>query len=226
MVETIVPGTYITVRSEGLISAGRVATGIVGVVGTAASGPVDTPVTLSGFANAREVFGNPDAFKKPEFPEKPLTLVRALEQIYNNGASSVIAVRVAGGTAESAEYVVRDGEGNATVTLEAKTPGSWGNDIQIKVAKAEADGWIEEEIPGPGESLTYKPVVEPKVPQARVAQIRVYRAASKGTQSLKVIYQEEVAEPELQMGQVAIKLADGSLTFAAGEELGEGDRNF
>ena len=40
MAEMIIPGTYIDVRAEGLISAGRIATGVVGLVGTAASGPI------------------------------------------------------------------------------------------------------------------------------------------------------------------------------------------
>jgi hypothetical protein len=40
MIETILPGTYITVRDEGLISAGSIASGNIGIVGTAAKGAV------------------------------------------------------------------------------------------------------------------------------------------------------------------------------------------
>jgi len=60
MPEMIISGTYIDVRAEGLISGGRIATGIVGVLGTAASGPIGSPLTLGGFADARELFGLPD----------------------------------------------------------------------------------------------------------------------------------------------------------------------
>jgi hypothetical protein len=98
MTEMIVPGTYITVRPEGLISAGRVAVGIVGVVGTAANGAVGVPVTLSGLADAREEFGLPDDFDRPEDEDNPLTLVRALDHAYNNGAASVVAVRISSRT--------------------------------------------------------------------------------------------------------------------------------
>lgn len=35
MPEMILPGTYIEVRDEGLISAGRISTGNIGIVGTA-----------------------------------------------------------------------------------------------------------------------------------------------------------------------------------------------
>ena len=95
MPEMIIPGTYITVRAEGQISAGRIATGIVGVVGTSARGPINTPVILSGFSDAREMFGLPDNYERPADGLNPLTLLRSLEQIYNNGAASVVAVRVA-----------------------------------------------------------------------------------------------------------------------------------
>ncbi|HEY6887307.1 MAG TPA: hypothetical protein VI300_05990, partial [Solirubrobacter sp.] len=128
MAEMVIPGTYIEVRAEGLISAGQIATGIIGIVGTAARGPVGTPVTLSGFSAARDAFGAADTFTRPRDGAHPLTLVRALEHVYNNGASGVIAVRAAGSTQETADFALRDASGNATVTLSAKTPGSWGND--------------------------------------------------------------------------------------------------
>src|SRR4051812_3362734 len=104
MTEMVIPGTYITVRAEGLISAGGVATGIVGIVGTAANGPVGVPVTLSGFTDARDRYGLPDNFDRPEDGTKPLTLVRALEHVYKNGAASVVAVRVAGPNQSSATF--------------------------------------------------------------------------------------------------------------------------
>src|SRR5687767_13171028 len=117
MPEMIVPGTYIDVRAEGLISAGRIATGIVGVVGTASSGPVGVPVTLSGFSNAREIFGSPDDFDRPVDGSNPLTLTRALQHIYANGASTVIGVRVAKSTARAATFAVRDGADHTVAVL-------------------------------------------------------------------------------------------------------------
>ena len=135
MVESIIPGTYITVRSEGLISAGRVATGIVGIVGTASSGPINEPVTLAGFADAQAIFGAADDYRLPKGAQ-PLTLIRALEHLYNNGASSVIAVRVAGPSQSKATYAVLDAGNNTIATLTAATPGTWGNDINLTVEAA------------------------------------------------------------------------------------------
>ena len=63
--EMVIPGTYIEVRAEGLISVGSIATGNIGVVGTASRGPVDTVVPLGSYADALDTFGAYDAFKDP-----------------------------------------------------------------------------------------------------------------------------------------------------------------
>jgi len=142
MAEMIIPGTYVDVRAEGLISARGVATGILGVIGTAHAGPIGVPVTLSGFSQARDFFGLPDDFAVPDDGSNPLTLTRALQQAYANGASSVIAVRVASPRRASASYALKDGTGNTVAKLIAATPGRWGNDIQISVDEAKAPARI------------------------------------------------------------------------------------
>jgi hypothetical protein len=130
MVEAILPGTYITVRDEGLISAGQVVSGNIGIVGTAAKGPVDEVQILGSFSEAKEIFGDID-------PDRQLTLIQALEQIYNNGGKTVYAVRTATG-ATNAAYKIKDSSDKNLVNLEAKTPGTWGNNIKIKISDADS----------------------------------------------------------------------------------------
>lgn len=130
MVEAILPGTYITVRDEGLISAGQVVSGNIGIVGTAAKGPVDEVQILGSFSEAKAIFGEID-------PARQLTLIQALEQIYNNGGKTVYAVRTAAKAAK-ATYKIKDSSEKDLVTLEAKTPGNWGNDIKIKITDADS----------------------------------------------------------------------------------------
>lgn len=130
MVEAILPGTYITVRDEGLISAGQVVSGNIGIVGTAANGPVDEVQILGSFSEAKAIFGEID-------PARQLTLIQALEQIYNNGGKTVYAVRTATNAAKAA-YQIKDSSDKNLVKLEAKTPGTWGNDIKIKIADADS----------------------------------------------------------------------------------------
>ena len=130
MVEAILPGTYVTVRDEGLISAGQVVSGNIGIVGTAAKGPVDEVQILGSFSEAKAIFGEID-------PARQLTLIQALEQIYNNGGKTVYAVRT-GATATKATYKIKDSFDTDLVKLEAKTPGTWGNDIKIKISDADS----------------------------------------------------------------------------------------
>ena len=68
--EMILPGTYIEVRAEGLIAVGSIATGNVGIVGTAAKGPVGTAVPIGGVPEAIDVFGPADQFSAPDLALK------------------------------------------------------------------------------------------------------------------------------------------------------------
>jgi hypothetical protein len=139
MVEAILPGTYITVRDEGLISAGQVVSGNIGIVGTAAKGPVDKVQILGSFSEAKEIFGDID-------PDRQLTLIQALEQIYNNGGKTVYAVRTAT-KADNAAYQIKDSTDKNLVKLEAKTPGTWGNNIKIKISDADSPAKSEDADP-------------------------------------------------------------------------------
>ena len=110
MVEAILPGTYITVRDEGLISAGQVVSGNIGIVGTAAKRPVDEVQILGSFSEAKAIFGEID-------PARQLTLIQALEQIYNNGGKTVYAVRTAT-NATKATYQTKDSSDKNLVKLD------------------------------------------------------------------------------------------------------------
>jgi hypothetical protein len=182
----IIPGTYIDVRSEGLISAGRIATGVVGVIGTASSGPVGKPITLASFANARDIFGLPDDLASPEDGNNPLTLVRALQQVYNNGASSVIAVRVAGSTRTSATFALRDSSDRTVATLTAASPGTWANDMAIKVEDATEDCLINgENVPAPFNALRYSGVVV-----SAQNRLQIKRGITRQTQNRRIVYKQ------------------------------------
>jgi hypothetical protein len=138
MPEMILPGTYVEVRDEGLISAGRISTGNIGIVGTASKRNDLGVVLISSLSEAREKFGSAD---------DDLTLVRSLQFIYQNGGRNVYAVctgacsqyilpvttdaLAAGTTLPEAEKK----DGVKGITLQAKTPGSAGDGITIEVAE-------------------------------------------------------------------------------------------
>ncbi|MHC4399727.1 MAG: phage tail sheath protein, partial [Planctomycetota bacterium] len=147
MTEMILPGTYIEVRDEGLIVAGRISVGNLGVVGTASKGKIEEPVLLSRYDEATEVFGDYDPFIDGKSDE--LTLVRALEQAYKQGAKKVYAVRVTGKsgsatTAAKSQITLQSSTGPC-VKLTGLTAGTWANEIGVNVADAEENAFIESE---------------------------------------------------------------------------------
>ena len=139
--EMVLPGTYIEVRSEGLIGVSGIATGNLGVVGTASRGPVGEVVLLGSYAEAVETFGLYDEWKTGA-NDHPLTLTRTLEQAFRGGASTVYAVRIgAAGSLRSAEWDLEDkGATAATIlfSLRAASPGTWANDIEVKLTDGPA----------------------------------------------------------------------------------------
>lgn len=136
MPEVILPGTYVTVRDEALITSGRISTGNIGIVGTASKGPVNDVQIIGNFSEAREIFGESD----PWTGTNDLTLIRALEQIYNNGGRTVYAVRTANGTPVQAAYQTVDSNPSNLTLLQANTPGTWGNEIEISISDGASGG--------------------------------------------------------------------------------------
>jgi hypothetical protein len=127
--EMILPGTYIEVRPEGLIGVGSIATGNIGIVGTAARGARHAVVPLGSFAEAIDAFGPYD----PASTTNALTLVRALELAFRGGAHDIYAVRIANGDPTKASRMVKAAGDADAFRLTAKDAGSYGNAITLGV---------------------------------------------------------------------------------------------
>ena len=83
--ETILPGTYIEVRAEGLLTIGAIPTGNVGIIGTAEMGSSRIE-NLSNYEEGRGRFGEPGAWD-PSAGDDNLNLVRALK-LMRSGSST------------------------------------------------------------------------------------------------------------------------------------------
>jgi len=129
--EMVLPGTYIEVRAEGLISVGGIVTGRIGIVGTASRGPVMTPVSLGSYTQAKEVFGGYDAWVDGASNE--LSLIRVLEQGFNNSATDVLAVRIKGSEPAGAHVDLPDVDNDDQITVQVTDPGSWANGTAAEV---------------------------------------------------------------------------------------------
>jgi hypothetical protein len=213
--EMIIPGTYIEVRAEGLIGVTGIATGNVGIVGTASKGPVGGPATiLSSFADAQQIFGSYDAWGGGANNE--LTLVRALQQVFGNGASTVYAVRVAAGGGVAASRALTDATGNVVV-ITAKTPGTWGHDITVQVKPASANAFVAARK----QNVSAAPL-QPLHTHIVVSAQNVVRVI-KGTtgQSIRLALSPAVAASP---GNVHVDPATGNLTFDPGDQPASGDQ--
>lgn len=204
MAEVILPGTYVTVRDDALISAGRVASGNIGIVGTAAKGPINEFQIIGSFSEAREVFGDKDAWIDGSSNE--LTLLRALEHVYNNGGRTVYAVRVASSVTARAAYQTRDGSSGPLTRLEARTAGTWGNEIKIKVAPATGPSFVTETLAGNAASLQRANVVA----DSPLNSIRARQASTGQTLTYQIVYD---TGPDNAQPQVRVDTATGELTF-------------
>lgn len=160
MTESIILGTYIDGRAEGLLTAEGVSTGGLPVVATASAGPVLRPTTLAMPGQARLQYGAPDDPGDPEDGEDAKPLVRAIELCYGSGASTVVGVRVAVSSAANASLAIRDA-GAPVAELTAVSPRTWADAVQALVGPATEDCLIEgEQVPAPFDELAFTPVLE------------------------------------------------------------------
>lgn len=210
--EMIIPGTYIEVRSEGLIGVAGVATGNIGIVGTAAKGPVDEVVILSSYTDARDTFGSYDGWVDGSASE--LTLVRALQQAFSNGASTVYAVRT--GAAEAAGITLSDATG-AVLRLVGKTPGTWAREISVSVRAADDHGFVEARRQDVGAGAL-QPLHLRIVSSPRNA-VRIVRAASGRISSLVLAISGNVARGR----RAVVDPATGVMSFHASDAPVSGD---
>ncbi|QTE31198.1 phage tail sheath C-terminal domain-containing protein [Pengzhenrongella sicca] len=209
MTETVLPGVLIEVRPEGLIVPGAITVGNVGVVGTAGKGAVGTPQLLGSYSDATGRFGAYDRWVDGASGE--LTLVRALEQAYRFGASTVWAVRVADSNAVAATADLASPTG-PNVTVAALSPGTWGNELTVAVSTADANAVVgSEEVAGTPPTLAHSPVVHSAVNRILV------RPAAGGADAVPGIVYDAAPGPT----QVGVDTTTGVLTF--GSAPGAGD---
>lgn len=214
--EMIIPGTYIEVRAEGLIGVSGIATGNLGVVGTANMGPVDTVEILSSFSDATAAFGAADAWAGGTNNE--LTLVRALQQAFAGGATTVYAVRAAAGTPAKGSRALVKGP-DTVATLTAKSPGTWAGDVTVQVIAASANAFVlPRNVPVDGTGATA--ALLPNVVASPRNAVKVTRGGTGQTSRLALVPQ---ATGTPTAGTAFVNPATGALTFAATDKPAAGD---
>jgi hypothetical protein len=207
--EMILPGTYIEVRAEGLLSGGLISTGNIGLIGTAEMG--DTQVaTLSSFEEGRTRYGDPGDWDPAPRATGNVHLVRALRYIFDNGASTVYAQRVLNpASARVAMFALSNDSNTPILGLRAKTPGAWGNRLLIRVEKVDSKELVVDEQPIRSNGvlrLSAESLITPTSEQPNLGNVSV------SDQGVQRKYQLQQGAPSTQIVQV--NPADRSLTFA------------
>jgi Phage tail sheath protein subtilisin-like domain/Phage tail sheath C-terminal domain len=174
--EMILPGTYVEVRAEGLLAGGLISTGNIGLIGTAERGDGEIAI-LSSFEDGRAKYGDAGQWDPSGGSAGNIHLVRALRYLFANGARTVYAQRVFDETSAKAATLSLTGDANTPVVqLQAKTPGSWGNRLQIRVEEADAQSQVDDEavVRSNGAiKLTAEAVVAPTSNQPSIGNVTV-----------------------------------------------------
>lgn len=111
------PGVYIEEIPSQVRTIVGVPTSITAFIGRAARGPVDEPVTINSYGDFERIFGG---------LWLPSSLGYAVRDFFTNGGGQAIVVRLAPGAAAAAITV-------GALTLEAKYPGTWSNNLRVRI---------------------------------------------------------------------------------------------
>ncbi len=115
------PGVYIEEVPSGVRTIVGVATSITAFIGRALRGPVNKPERIQSFADFSRRFGG-------LWSES--TMSYAVQHFFLNGGTDALIVRVHNGAALATLSLPAGGN---TLTLQAASPGAWGNNLQVIV---------------------------------------------------------------------------------------------
>lgn len=125
------PGVYIEEIPSGVRTISGVATSVTAFVGYTAKGPVNQARRIFNFGDFQRDFGGLHRDSEVSY---------AVQQFFMNGGGDAYVVRVAANSA-AAGVRLKFGPGGADVsmTVEAKSPGAWGNLLRVYVTYDTAD---------------------------------------------------------------------------------------
>jgi phage tail sheath protein FI len=132
MVTPTYPGVYVTEVSSGVRPIQAASTSIPAFIGVAERGRLNEAVKVYNFTEYQKHYGG---FLDNSF------LSHSVYQFFNNGGSQCYIVRVGGENPETAKVVLkaRAEPFKTSLTIAAKTPGTWGNQLGIKIENGTSD---------------------------------------------------------------------------------------
>lgn len=136
-VQTTYPGVYIEEIPSAVRTITGVATSITAFIGRAQKGPVNDPVTINSFSDYERLFGGLWSQSMMSY---------AVKDFYLNGGSTAIIVRIITDSGDSSTLdLPSEGSPPGDLTLEASSPGEWGDSLHVTVkhltASSGLDNW-------------------------------------------------------------------------------------
>jgi uncharacterized protein len=126
------PGVYIEEVPSGVRTITAVATSVAAFVDFFPRGPLDRAVRIFNQGDFEREFGGLHAQSEAGY---------GIQQFFANGGSEAWVVRVAGAGAATARTVIMSAPagGGASLTIDAASPGAWGNALRVRVDFATQD---------------------------------------------------------------------------------------
>lgn len=138
MVQPTYPGVYVEEVSSGVRPITAASTSTAAFIGQAQKGIINEAVKVYNFTQFQDQYGNflPNSY-----------LAHAVYQFFNNSGSQCYIIRVAGTGVQTANIGINDrGQEEAppvaalpTLTIEASSPGEWGNNLRLVIADGTND---------------------------------------------------------------------------------------
>lgn len=124
LIQVLNPPNYIT----------GIPTDVIGVVGTASWGPVNSPQLIGSPTQGNQIFGGVTAAALADVHDLSTDLLIAFSQAQGQGTLQAWVVRVTDGTDVKASIAIKDSGGtNTGATLTGKYSGTLGNSISISI---------------------------------------------------------------------------------------------
>lgn len=132
-VARVIPGVEIKVVKE-IVPQQLYPSGVVGMIGTADSGPTLKPTAVTSYREVVATFGSAGS------------LVRDSKLAFMNGVFQVFATRISGSGGQMATATLKASKKRDTVKLTSKSVGEGGNDIDVTVLRGQTDNSVRLEI--------------------------------------------------------------------------------
>lgn len=135
MVSPTYPGVYVEEVSSGVRPITAASTSTPAFIGKAQKGSLSDVIRIFNFTQFKNLYGD---FTSDSY------LAHSVFQFFNNGGSQCYIARVAGQNVRTANIVLNDrfvpvNNSLFSMTVEAVSPGVWGNEIEIRIS----DGTID-----------------------------------------------------------------------------------